>query len=279
MKRCEPFFISDGVAIGWGTRAAALLGLIYERCQREAERDGYARRNYWVRVSQSEIARCLGLCRQTVAKITRTLEGAGLILVKTTGRGSGCGRDRTRLYTLGLRGFTLSGEESKQWRPKGKGFRVFHGVSEAISSRVGVNAAVVFQYLWHAIHDGMRGSRAVSDGRVWLSHTASSLSRWLPFMSRDVVAASLKALVAAGLLLTRRDRGLIKWAVSDEGFAAMGEDPAVSVELALRKGASPQEEPHLLSQMRVFALVQTRHCRLEKRRVFALVRTRHNLRR
>ena len=73
MKRCEPFFISDKVAIGWGTRAAAILGLIYEDCQHQAERDGYTKRSYWVRVSQSDIARRLGLCRQTVAKIVCTL--------------------------------------------------------------------------------------------------------------------------------------------------------------------------------------------------------------
>ena len=278
MKRCEPFFISDKVAKGWGTRAAALLALIYDECQRAAEQDGYAHRNYWVRMSQSEIAHRLGLCRQTVAKIVRTLVAEGLIMVKANANPSG--RDRTRWYTLNYRGFSLSGEHFKEWQPRGKDYRVFHGVSAAISSRTGVNAAVVFQFLWHTLHDGMRGPHEVRSGRVWLSHTASSLARWLPFMSRDVVAAALKCLVDKGLLLSCRDQGLVKWAVSDEGFKAMNESPTVSLNLALRdRSVSPQEEEESLAEVRQKLSVQLAYWRLEKRRVFALARTRHNLRR
>lgn len=272
MKRCEPFFISNRIARTWGTRAAAVLALLYEDCQRQAKADGYSSRRYWVRMSQGDIARRLHLCRQTVAKILRTLEAEELILVKANANPSG--RDRTRQYTLNFRAFGLLDVGQNRWQPHGKSIRLFWGLSEAVSSRAGVNAAIVFQFLWFNLHDGLRTPHDVRAGRVWLSYTASSLARWLPFLSREVIATSLKVLVAAGFLVTSRTRGVRQWAVVDEGFAAMNEEPDVSVALALRKGLPAEQKAAHLAVVSQRLSLQLKWWQLEKKRARRLYRMR-----
>ena len=219
MKRCEPFFISGKAAKKYGAKAAAVLGLVYEGCQKQAALGGFQKCAYWMRAGQEDLARQLHLCRQTVAKILRKLDAEGFLLVRKGANADG--RDRTRWYSLNLNAFLLINEDFRGWQVHNKTMRLSWGLSTGVASRLGVNAAIVFQYLWHWMSGWSYSARHIKDGRVWLSYSAASLARWLPFLSAGVVRSALKRLLAAGLLLRRRDGRLVKWAIADEGLLAM----------------------------------------------------------
>ena len=132
-----------------------------------------------------------------------------------------------RGYTIGDAGFHMMGVDTHCWQVKNEGMMLLWGANEAVCAKVGVNAAIVFQHLWHQVYGWDYGPHNMRAGRVWLSYSAASLSRWLSFMSDDVVLSSLHTLVDAGLLLCQRGRCITDWAVVDAGFAAMGETPSV----------------------------------------------------
>ena len=99
--------------------------------------------------------------------------------------------------------------------------------NEAVCTKVGVNAAIVFQHLWFWAHNWQPSAHSVKAGRVWRAYSAVSLSRDFEFMSDDVILDALHRLEDAGLILKRRGKGAVLWAIADAGYTLMGETPSV----------------------------------------------------
>lgn len=221
MKRCITFTIEWRVVCRFGVKGAAVLGWLYKQCCLMAHsRDPAKKCAYWVRVSEAELAGQLHLCRQTVAKILHQLEAASVILVKDDNADK---RDRTRSYTLCLEAFLLMNERFRQWSSWRKEAMLFWGATDTVASQLGVNAAIVFQYLWYWCTCNHYTSRLKKGDRVWLSYTPASLARWLPFMSEDVIRCALRRLEKAALILCRCNGRTSHLAIGDEGFRAMGQ--------------------------------------------------------
>ena len=111
--------------------------------------------------------------------------------------------------------------------------------NEAVCAIVGVNAAIVFQHLWFWANNRRATPDSTRAARVWKAHSAASLSRECAFMSDDVVLDALHRLEDAGLILRRRGRWALLWAVSDAGYTLMGETPPAG------QGGSPCLKPKL----------------------------------
>ena len=94
---------------------------------------------------------------------------------------------------------------------------------EAVCAIVGVNAAIVFQHLWFWANNRGTSPSSTRAERVWKAHSAASLSRDLGFMSDDVVLDALHRLEDEHLILRRRGRWALLWAIADAGFDLMGE--------------------------------------------------------
>ena len=301
MKQTMTFWISTRIARRYGTRAAAVAGWVYAYARKAVleagAEDGKGRG--WVRASQEQIARDLHLCRQTVAKILRTLTQEGILVAanfytdgegaerlceaepEDTRRGATASVKGTRCesaathkgkqvghrlgkanrgYTIGSRGWRMMRLKPRQWHVTGEeALLCCGGIDTGVASRVGVNAAIVFQYLWFWTHAWRRatpsktnaslmicdsksanslhpptadawstayrwGSHYTKGGRAWLPYTAAQLARWLPFLSDDVIEDALHTLEAEGLLAKMREGRVTKWAITDAGFTAMGEE-------------------------------------------------------
>ena len=251
MKRTMTFWIDTRIARRHGVRAAAVAGYLFAHVRRAAlevgARDGEGRG--WVRVSQEQIAQQLHLCRQTVAKILRTLTDAGILVAAnfyTDAEGSehiieassalkGKARAACHLakanrgYTMGDAGFRMMGLKPRQWHVWHEEALMCSAINTGVCAKVGINAAIVFQYLWHWSRAWRWSSRYIKGDRVWQPYTAAVLSRWLPFLSDDVIGDALHVLEREGLLLKLREGCLTKWAIGDGGFRAMGEMPPLQV--------------------------------------------------
>ena len=230
MKQTMTFWISKRIAKRYGTRAAAVFGWLFAQCQAQVPRDecklvGLARvyrKSVRVKVSCCELGRLLHLSRHTVEAILKRFEAEGIINVWLPR-----GEDRTRAYSIAPEGFTLLHRWLGEWHVNAEELLSSWGLDTRVASRVGVNAAIVFQHLWHWSRNYRWGSHYTKGSRAWLPYTAAELSRWLPFLSDDVVEAALHTLVAAGLLEKMRQGRVTKWSITDSGFAAMGEIPPV----------------------------------------------------
>ena len=136
----------------------------------------------------------------------------------------------SRWYSIGEEGFALMGRKSYDWRLGNQEAMLSWAACEAVCAIVGVNAAIVFQHLWFWANDRGTSPSSGRKERVWKAHSAASLSRDLAFMSDDVVLTSLHRLEDAGLILRRRGRWAVRWAISDEGYTLMGETPPAGQE-------------------------------------------------
>ena len=230
MERITEIVINKRIAKGWGTRAAAVFGWIFAQCQAQVPREecvrtacgrGVYRKVVRVKVSCCELGRLLHLSRHTVEGILHKFEAASIIDVWLPR-----GEDRTRSYSVAPRGFTLLHRWAGQWHTNGEGLS-FWGLDTRVASRVGVNAAIVFQYLMSWSTGWSWGEHYTKGGRTWLPYTAAELSRWLPFLSDDVIEDALHTLEAARLLEKMRQGRVTKWAITDAGYVAMGQTPPV----------------------------------------------------
>ena len=231
MKWLTTFWISGRIAKRYGTRAAAVFGWIFAQCQAQVSREQCKpagipkvyRKVVRVRISCSELGRLLHLSRHTVEAIMHRFEADGVIDMWLPR-----GEDRTRAYSIAPKGFTLLHRWFGEWYTPDDGLFLW-GLDTRVASKVGVNAAIVFQYLWFWAVGHRWGSHYTKDGRVCLPYTAAELARWIVFMSDDVIGDALHTLESEGLLLKMRERCLTKWSVSDAGYEAMGETPPVQV--------------------------------------------------
>ena len=281
MKQTMTFWISTRIARRYGTRAAAVAGWVYAYARKAAleagAEDGKGRG--WVRASQEQIARDLHLCRQTVAKILRTLTQEGILVAanfytdgegaerlceaeykvngKDTRRGATATHKGKRVghrlgkanrgYTIGSRGWRMMRLKPRQWHVTGEeALLCCGGIDTGVASRVGVNAAIVFHYLWSWSMTYRWGSHYTKGGRAWLPYTAAQLARWLPFLSDDVIEDALHTLEAEGLLAKIREGRVTKWAITDAGFTAMGKMPPVQCGDAAYMG---ETSTHSLARM------------------------------
>ena len=223
MEWITTIVINKRIAKGWGTRAAAVFGWIFAQCQAQVPRDeckrtGLAkvyRKCVRVRISCTQLGKLLHMSRHTVEAILHRLEAEGLLDVWLPR-----GEDRTRAYSIAPRGFTLLHRWAGEWHTNGEGLS-FWGLDTRVASKVGVNAAIVFQYLMSWSTGWSWGSHYTKGGRTWLPYTAAELSRWLPFLSDDVIEDALHTLQAAGLLAKLRQGRVTKWAITDAGYVAM----------------------------------------------------------
>ena len=240
MKWITTIVINKRIAKCWGTRAAAVFGWIFAQCQAQMPREECKRtecgRVYRkvvrVRISCTQLGRLLHLSRHTVEAILHRLEAEGIIDVWLPR-----GEDRTRAYSIATKGFTLLHRWAGEWHTNDEECSLAWGLDTRVASRVGVNAAIVFQYLWFWSHAWRRATPSKTThpqsgcgGKAWLPYTAAELSRWLPFLSVDVVEDALHVLEGEGLLAKMRQGRVTKWAITDAGFAAMGKTPPVQYE-------------------------------------------------
>ena len=255
MKWLTTVMINKRIAKRWGTRAAAVFGWLFAQCQAQVPREeckrtacgrGVYRKVVRVRVSCCELGKLLHLSRHTVEAILKRLEADGIIDVWLPR-----GEDRTRSYSIAPRGFTLLHRWAGEWHTNDEECSLAWGLDTRVASRVGVNAAIVFQYLWSWSTGWSWGGHYTKGGRTWLPYTAAELSRWLPFLSDDVIEDALHTLQAEGLLVKMRQGKLTKWAINDAGYLAMGEVPFVQcggrnhLKVAKTEVSSPHT-PHLL---------------------------------
>lgn len=195
------FAISWKIAQMLGLKAAAVMGWIFAYCQSavlKAEDNSGGRG--WVTVSQSELARRLHLEGHTVAGILRSLEGAGLVIVRRCGEKGG---RSPRSYTISDEGFRAMGLWPRDWSGRTAAMFgscvvagcanleksceaharldiTFWGINEGVASRYGIRAAVVFQYLWFYLEGHPYTARLKRDGgRAKASYTMRGLARWL----------------------------------------------------------------------------------------------------
>ena len=128
-----------------------------------------------------------------------------------------------RWYTIGEEGFHVMGRKSYDWQMKNQEMMLSWAANEAVCAIVGVNAAIVFQHLWFWANNRGASPGSTRAARVWKAHSAASLSRECAFMSDDVILTSLHRLEDEGLILRRRGRWALLWAIADAGFDLMGE--------------------------------------------------------
>ena len=128
-----------------------------------------------------------------------------------------------RCYTITDDGFRAMGLLPREWIVRNHDALLFWGAAEAVCAKVGVSAAVVFQYFWFCTHNWHFTHTKKDSCRRWLSYTAASLSRWIVFMSDDVILDCLHRLEAAGLIMRRKKGRMTQWAVDSAGYIAMGE--------------------------------------------------------
>ena len=231
MNWLTTIWISGRVAKRYGLKAAAVAGWIFAQCQAQVPQDECKRTGYGrvyrkcvrVRVSCVELGRLLHLSRHTIEAIVHRLAADGIIDVWIPR-----GEERTRAYSIGSAGFTLLGRWTGEWYVAGEEVLSCWGLDTRVASVVGVNAAIVFQYLWHWSRNYRYGSHYSKCGRTWLPYTAAELARWIVFMSDDVIADALHVLVEEGLLEKKRDGKVCKWSIGGAGYALMGETPTRS---------------------------------------------------
>ena len=125
------------------------------------------------------------------------------------------------------------GRKSYDWQMKNQEVMLSWAANEAVCAIVGVNAAVVFHPLWFWANNRSSSPSSTRAARVWKAHSAASLSRECTFMSDDVVLDALHRLEDEGLILRRRGRWAVRWAVSDEGYTLMGQEPPMVQEGSL----------------------------------------------
>ena len=231
MEWITEIVINKRIAKGWGTRAAAVFGWLFAQCQAQVPREECKRtecgrvyrKTVRVRVSCCELGKLLHLSRHTVEAILHKLAAEGLLDVWLPR-----GEDRTRSYSVAPRGFTLLHRWAGQWHTNGEECSLAWGLDTRVASKVGVNAAIVFQYLWFWSHAWRRATPSKTThpptADAWLPYTAAELSRWLPFLSDDVIEDALHTLQAEGLLAKLRQGRVTKWAITDAGYVAMGEE-------------------------------------------------------
>ena len=230
MERITTIAINHRVVKRYGTRAAAVAGWLFAQCQAQVPREeckktGLARvyrKSVRVKVSCTQLGKMLHLSRHTVEAILKRFEAEGIINVWLPH-----GEDRTRAYSIAPEGFALLHRWAGEWYVAGEEILSCWGLDTGVASKVGVNAAIVFQYLWHWSRNYSWGSHYTKDGRTWLPYSAAELSRWIVFMSDDVIEAALHTLEAAGLLEKMRRGRVTKWAIADAGYDAMGQMPPV----------------------------------------------------
>ena len=125
------------------------------------------------------------------------------------------------------------GRKSYDWQMKNQEVMLSWAACEAVCALVGVNAAIVFQHLWFWANNRRATPSSGRKERVWKAHSAASLSRECAFMSDDVVLDALHRLEDEHLILRRRGRWALLWAIGDAGFELMGETPPVVQEGSL----------------------------------------------
>ena len=250
MEWLTTIVINKRIAKHWGTRAAAVFGWIFAQCQAQVPREQCVRtecgrvyrKTVRVRVSCTQLGRLLHLSRHTVEEILHKFEAEGIIDVWLPR-----GEDRTRAYSIATKGFTLLHRWAGQWHTNDEGLSCW-GLDTRVASVVGVNAAIVFHYLWLWTTAYRWGEHYTKGGRAWLPYTAAELSRWLPFLSDDVVEEALHTLQAARLLARMRQGKLTKWAINDAGYVAMGEVPPVRYADAAYMGEASVQQAHTARQ-------------------------------
>ena len=324
------FLINWVIAETYDLNTAAVMGWIFERCQRVVNEAGETSGRGWVHVSQEALAHRLHLTRQTVAKILKKLIDDRLIQAANSytdedgvtqyrefypatkgirGQTSCCkliskkSRDRFarskrrlialaskeplakshRCYTITYDGFIAMGLEPWEWNVRNHDALLSWGANEVVCSKMGINAAVVFQYLWFWAHNWKFEPKKEDSWRLWKAYTAASISHWVVFMSDDVILDALHRLLDAGLIMKRRDRWVTEWAIADAGYELMGKAVPCQSSSVGRGDSTlhPQpagtpnanEEEARVEKTRQLLSVQLAYWQLEKRRA------RHKMRR
>ena len=113
--------------------------------------------------------------------------------------------------------------KSYDWQMKNQEVMLSWACNEGVCAIVGVNAAIVFHPLWFWANNRGTSPDSTRAARAWKAHSAASLSRECAFMSDDVILDALHRLEDEGLILRRRGRLALLWAIGDEGFELMGE--------------------------------------------------------
>ena len=242
MEWLTTVMINKRIARHWGTRAAAVFGWIFAQCQAQVPREECVRtacgRVYRkvvrVRVSCTQLGRLLHMSRHTVEAILHKLAADGLLDVWLPR-----GEDRTRAYSVPPRGFTLLHRWAGQWHTNGEECSLAWGLDTRVASKVGVNAAIVFQYLMSWSTGWSWGGHYTKGGRAWLPYTAAELSRWLPFLSDDVIEDALHVLEGEGLLARLRQGKVTRWSITDAGYETMGQMPPMRYADAAYMGETP----------------------------------------
>jgi hypothetical protein len=109
------------------------------------------------------------------------------------------------------------GTISKACREKGKGRGIVsrHSFDPEIASKVGLNAAVIYQNIYWWCEKNAANSKNLRDGKVWTYNSLSAFDELFPYLTKKQIRLALEKLVEAGLIVVgnynKDPRDQTKW--------------------------------------------------------------------